>query len=678
MIFRKQQNTSKRKSYDSVLIIFFAILFFFSLNSLIGLKRQGDYSYQISSIASITRTYREVRYRRNADFRWRTADYGQQLKIRDRIFTGSDSQADIDVQKNKIRIKENSLVEIGPPKEYDLKFEFGYLALNMNKSPMRILVKGKKYLIRPKEAMDLSIKLDGKDLEFIGDQEKVSIVETTDTEPVEVLEEDFFNREICDTDTTNPKIALSRLCPNCNETNHLVLVTESGTEKSLKGVGFLELDRGKNIFRIDNRKESCVISLLPIAIPQLKIGDSKTQLDFETGEAEMRILVSDDDSSLEAKYFKLEISNDENFDNPRTIKFHSNSYQITLDKEGRYFFRISVCGKKECSDSSAPVVLDLSKPDKLPPPRLDEIYRIKKRNGLTDRYPNNLDSVLFSPVAGAKSYRFKILFEDKIYLSGEVLEPEIDVTKLSPGSYRLVVSPVDRWGREGQFASTSIEIEEVQNENIVQGLLEAEVFKLSRHFLKYATGLNLFQMSQTGDIGNAKGGAYLPSWLNFEVGREIEDNEIGFIYQQYNIETESSSDQSVVNISLQDYQAYFIRKNIRVGAGRSQIPYINVQNGELNISRDQINFLDLGFQKKGDQTCLELRYRRGLNAKSSVKEHNAGIFIFEFQKAITKTRLYWYNGIEVVAQFNKLDVQGETAEQILIREFIKMGLRLEF
>jgi hypothetical protein len=127
-----------------------------------------------------------------------------------------------------------------------------------------------------------------------------------------------------------------------------------------------------------------------------------------------------------------------------------------------------------------------------------------------------------------------------------------------------------------------------------------------------------------------------------------------------------------------DYQAFYIKNMLRIGLGRSQIPYTNVQNGDLDLGRDQINFLDIGVHKKGDQTCLELRYRRGLNSTPTVKEHNAGVFIFEFQKAITKNKLYWYNGIEVLAQFNKLAVGGETADQILIREFLKMGLRFEF
>jgi hypothetical protein len=376
MILIKQKNTPLRRSYDSILIMFFVLLSIASLNSLVNYKSQSDYVDQFSSLATISRTYHEVRFRRNADFRWRNAKYGQQLNIRDRIFTGSESQADIEVKNNKIRIKEKSLVEIGPSKDYDLKLEFGFLIINMNSDSLRILIKGKKYLIKPKEAMELSIKLAGKDLEFIGDQDKVSITETTETKQIEVIEKGLFNQEVCNINTRISQIDLSLLCPGCSETNQLILESEAGQKQKVKPGKPLELERGKNIFHIENKNEVCEIILSPISAPDINLIDSKVKLDFETDKAELGILVIENDSNFVSSYFKLEISENEKFGQSRVIKFDSNTVKFSLNREGQYFFRVSSCNEKECSEESAPILFNLVRSENLSPPKLNDLYKV--------------------------------------------------------------------------------------------------------------------------------------------------------------------------------------------------------------------------------------------------------------------------------------------------------------
>ena len=305
----KQQKTIKRKNFDFLLIAFFFILFIFSFKSLINQKHGDDKSNINSSIASIARTYHEVRYRRNADFRWRSADHGQHLKIRDRIFTGPDSQADIDVKKVKISIKENSLLEIGPPREYDFSFEFGYLVLNMQKSPIRILIKGKNYLITPKKSSDLSIKLNGSELEFIGDRENVSISELNGSKEIEITKELFFNNQVCGQKTHDVSIESSSLCPKCNKTTLFLHETENDS-KRFQGLRSIKLARGKNSFSIQDRNEICEITLLPIVAPKLKFETAKLNLNYESGTAEAKLHIEDNDRNLVGKYFKLEITKD--------------------------------------------------------------------------------------------------------------------------------------------------------------------------------------------------------------------------------------------------------------------------------------------------------------------------------------------------------------------------------
>jgi hypothetical protein len=267
-------------------------------------------------------------------------------------------------------------VEIGPSKDYDLKLEFGFLIINMNSDSLRILIKGKKYLIKPKEAMELSIKLAGKDLEFIGDQDKVSITETTETKQIEVIEKGLFNQEVCNTNTRISQIDLSLLCPGCSETNQLILESEAGQKQKVKPGKPLELERGKNIFHIENKNEVCEIILSPISAPDINLIDSKVKLDFETDKAELGILVIENDSNFVSSYFKLEISENEKFGQSRVIKFDSNTVKFSLNREGQYFFRVSSCNEKECSEESAPILFNLVRSENLSPPKLNDLYKV--------------------------------------------------------------------------------------------------------------------------------------------------------------------------------------------------------------------------------------------------------------------------------------------------------------
>jgi hypothetical protein len=673
----KQQKTIRRKNYDFLLIAFFFILFIYSFKLLLNQKQGDDDSNINSSIASIARTYNEVKYRRNADFRWKPADLGQHLKIRDRIFTGADSLAEIDVKNVKISIRDNSLLEVGPPREYDFSFEFGYLVLKMQKSPVRILIKGKNYLISPKKSSDLSIKLNGSELEFIGDRESVSITELNGSKEVNITQELFFNNQVCGAKTDVVSIESSRLCPKCDKSTLLIQKNEND-RKRLQGQPSIKLARGKNSFSIEDRNEICEITLLPIVAPKLKLETAKLNLNYESGTAEAKLHIEDNDRNLVGKYFKLEITKDENNPQPRFIQFRSETYKLTLSKEGRYYFKIYVCNKEECSESSLVNILEVVRPAILPPPELDNIYRIKKKNEALFRDPSSVDFIEFKPVPGAKSYRFKIFKEGKIFSQGDINNTQVDISELTPGRYRLRIYPVDRWNRKGQFAETSIQIEEPPEEKKTDSFALKYNNRKTQYFIAYSAGLNFFQLIQTGQVGDAKGTVFLPSWLNLSTGLKTDNYELGFEYQQYQIQAESDSNTRKLNVNLEEFQLYAIRKNLRLGAGRSQIPYINVQDDEFTLEKEAATFLDVGYDKRGEWTYLGLRYRKGISTGSSIKNHNAGIGIFEIQRPITKNKLYWYNGIEVVAQFNKLKVNGKSSEQILLREFLKMGIRFEF
>jgi hypothetical protein len=342
----KEQNSKKRKSYDLWLIAFFFVLFVFSLKALLNQASTFQSSEQGSSIASISKTFNEVRFRKSADFRWQSADKGQNLKIKDRLYTGKNSQADIIVQNNKIRIKENSLIEIGAQKDFDIRFEFGHLVLNMSKSPLKIIIQDKKYTIEPKKEGEIAIEVIDHEVKFFADEEAFKITNEESVKPIEVVKKDYLNIDLCGKKTNSSSLGISSLCPECTEEFTLTHSSDKRTKHIIGRKENLRLDRGPNLFFLDPSNEICEIFLLPLAKPETQVELSSLRLDHESGSAVISIAID----SLESKNEQLvEISLEETFRKSRKWKLTNGLLKVTEDRVGDFYIRSFNCDEIDCS-----------------------------------------------------------------------------------------------------------------------------------------------------------------------------------------------------------------------------------------------------------------------------------------------------------------------------------------
>jgi hypothetical protein len=214
------------------MIIIFIVILAFASYWLVELRQHSNLTMNKATVATVASAQQEVRYRKGGDFQWKEAQKGVQLSLRDRVFTGDDSQAEIEVNQTKIKLTENSLIEIGPPKDYDVKLEFGFLVLNLKDRPLKIQIKNKSYLISPKQEMTLTIKSSDNKIEFLGDALKAEIEVVEGQQEIRPVIQHFFNSDLCDRNFLSAKLLKSELCPGCTSSSKL-FVQKDGAEKIL-------------------------------------------------------------------------------------------------------------------------------------------------------------------------------------------------------------------------------------------------------------------------------------------------------------------------------------------------------------------------------------------------------------------------------------------------------------
>jgi hypothetical protein len=157
----EQHKITTRKSYDLLLVMFLIVILASATFWLLELLQHSNLSINKTTVATVANAQQEVRSRKGGDFKWKEAQKGLQLCLRDRDYTVEDSKAEIEVNQTKIMLNENSLTEIGPTKEYNVKLEFGFLILNLKDRPLKFKLK-KKLSYQPKASDDSLNKILGK------------------------------------------------------------------------------------------------------------------------------------------------------------------------------------------------------------------------------------------------------------------------------------------------------------------------------------------------------------------------------------------------------------------------------------------------------------------------------------------------------------------------------------
>jgi hypothetical protein len=693
MTLVKQQNSKKRKNYDSWLLIFFLLLAFYSLKILLSNQNFNSIQKNGEVIASISNTIEEVRFRKNADFKWQNADKGQGLHSRDRIFTGDNSQAEITVNKSKIRIKENSLIEIGIQRDFDVKFEFGHIVLNMQKNPLTIVIKDKKYNIQPTAATTVAINIEKEKVEFIGDENLVKIQEENNLKTIEIVEKVHFNQSICGSKTYNSRLIAQSLCLDC-----VNLKIYQKTENNIIELNLIEdifLTYGKNIFSLNVSNELCEIELLKPKSPEIVLESQNLILTYEKKLAEIKTRFLDS-NKIKDKHFVLEVSRSNSFRLSSKFSQTDNDFILKLKDEGAYYLRLKTCLGDDCSEYSDVLSVLIKKPEKLPSPILNKQYKIKKKNLTFERSPDSNEHLFqFEEVIGAIKYRYEIKGERDFVSNGEVSSPELDLSILPIGKYHLRIASVDRWDRLGNWAETVIDIE-ADVENLSKPQDDSNKFDLlgdhieeskniiknnNRYFYNYFIGPSFYQLKQTGSAGKANGASFSSSYLNSSFGYQRNDFRLWFKYQNNDVWAKSSANK--IRFKTTELLIDSTYSNLKFGIGYRIFPFINVQEGSFTFRPKSSTFLEIGRSIQllenwhKTEVNLDIKLRSDLLA-GPMRKYDGLVTNIDSLTSILKNQIYWYNGIEIV--FERLAIVDNSlqARQIVLRELFKTGLTFEF
>lgn len=693
MTLGKQQNSKKRKNYDSLLLIFFVALASFSLRILLSHQNSIVVQHNGEVIASVSNTIHEVRFRKNADFKWQNADKGQNLQNRDRLFTGNNSQAEIIVSKNKIRIKENSLIEIGVQTDYDVKFEFGHIVLNMQKDPIRIIIKDKRYNIQPNTSTTLAINIEKDKVEFIGDESEIVIREENKIRAVEIVEKVYFNQSFCGSKTYKARLTYQNFCLDCLDQKIFQKIEDKVFEISSDEDIFLK--PGKNIFSIQGSNELCSIDLLKPKIPSISLDTQNVLLTYEEKLAQIKTKFIDA-NNFDDKYFVLEVSRSNNFRLATKITQVDDDFFLKLKDEGTYFLRLKTCVENDCSDFSDIQKVTILKPEKLPSPILNKQYKIKKKNLNTDRSPDSDENIFqFQEVTGAIRYRYEINGDNDLFIQGELSSPELDLSNLPVGKYKLRIASIDRWDRLGDWAETIIEIESDEEKNSDHDLNFAKESKEQphedakhkdaendyRYFYNYFVGPSFYQLKQTGSAGKANGASFSPSYLNSSFGFERKNFNAWLKYQSSEVLAQSNTNQN--RIKTTELLLDFNISNLKLGLGFRKFPYINVQESTFSLQPKSSTFFEIGYSfllsedwKKTDAR-LDLKFRTDITS-GPMQKYDGLIANFDVLTNIFKNQIYWYNGVEIAVERLTIRENSLQARQLVLRELLKTGLTFEF
>jgi hypothetical protein len=264
-------------------------------------------------------------------------------------------------------------------------------------------------------------------------------------------------------------------------------------------------------------------------------------------------------------------------------------------------------------------------------------------------------------------------------LAGEVNTPEIDLSALAGGKYKLRLFPVDRWGREGILAETVLTIEE--DLPIPEAAVMAEAEKPNEetwHFrYNYFAALSSYTINQNGGLGDSTGADLSVSWLNSTVGARRGETDIQLRYQTYNISAESADKE----LSFAGHEVLLDTswRHLIVGAGLRDVPYLNVKDGSFKLESQALPFAELGwrsssFSLQDTLMFLAIKYRHHVSPQGVVKNYDVIVLDEEGHTLLSKNGLYLYHGLEL--SYERVGLE-QSSTQNVFRGLMKMGFGLE-
>jgi hypothetical protein len=157
----------------------------------------------------------------------------------------------------------------------------------------------------------------------------------------------------------------------------------------------------------------------------------------------------------------LEVSKDENF-NDLVLKKAIDGYGYIWKSfgHGQFYFRVSYLDDEKneafykLSNSSE---FRVQKPYLLPPPHLSQQYESQTKAYALTRVPGNFEEmqkIKWKDVNFAKSYNVQVtnMKGDKLLVDKQVEDPQVIISELMPGDYKIRIASVDRFNRVGNYS----------------------------------------------------------------------------------------------------------------------------------------------------------------------------------------------------------------------------------
>lgn len=670
MFFKKKHTNQNFGKVDSLLIVIFFMMAAISFYYLIKRPEQQA-AQQEGGLATLIVAENEVKLRRSSDFIWKEIVKGVDLKGRDRIYTGKDSSAIIKLKGSDLELAEDSLLEISQDESFDFNLEYGFLKIKFTNKVIRIRSHGKTYTIEATAGKELSLKVVQDQVKFYGDPQNVQVSSDEGKVIVAAATVPQFNSAFCSKKIMSDDLSRNEICPDCSEQDQIALKLPGTKDFIVQEEKTFKLLPGENIFRLASSQALCFIHHIPeLQIPDLQVVNRKVEIDHATGFAQVEFLFPSPKSLLIGKYVVQE-SSDYKFKSFKESSYQEQRPIKRVVRPGIYYFRGTYCLTDFCSEFSRPHKVEVVRPLPLPAPDLLPMYKIRGQAALP-RTPDHLETITFSPVVGAMKYQVDILDQQsKMLFSTSTIIPELDFNHLPSGEYQMRVTPIDRWDRPGKSAVVQLIIEPLGPEN------PKHIQRMSNQIALFG-GVNFFQLQQSGGEGNAKGGTWVPSYFNAEASRKFDHYALKLNYQSYKFKADSKDSQRETDI--RDLSGNVIWQGFLAGVGILQSPYIDVSAGDFTLNSEQIKVLELGWVKESEEKNMagRIKIRKSLTAGKKVKDVTSLVAEWTWQTPILKNGVYWYNGIEFTGSASRTNTGDGETQLILVREFVKTGIAIDF
>jgi hypothetical protein len=261
--------------------------------------------------------------------------------------------------------------------------------------------------------------------------------------------------------------------------------------------------------------------------------------------------------------------------------------------------------------------------------------------------------------------------QSEVIFSTSTKITELDFNHLPAGEFQMRVTPIDRWDRPGKSAVVQLIIEPLGPEK------PKYLHKRSNQIAVFG-GVNFFQLQQSGGEGNAKGGTWVPTYFNAEASRKLDYYSLKLNYQSYKFKAESAD--SLRETEIREFTGNVSWEGYLAGIGIMKSPYIDVTTGDFSLNSEETKFLELGWIKKNEEKKMTggIKIRRSLIPGKKIKDVTSLVAELTWQTPILKDGVYWYNGIEFTGSASRINTGDGETQLILVREFVKTGIAIDF